>query len=64
MDHRKEKARKELKPRGSTLFPVPSREAVYKETYEEQKKKETEKYDIIRLRNYLDIQKNIFDKAA
>lgn len=31
-------ARKELKPRGSTLFPVPSREAVYKETYEEQKK--------------------------
>ena len=31
-------ARKELKPRGSTLFPVPSRDAVYKETYEEQKK--------------------------
>lgn len=31
-------ARKELKPRGSTLFPVPSREAIYKETYEEQKK--------------------------
>lgn len=31
-------ARKELKPRGSTLFPVPSREAVYKETYVEQKK--------------------------
>ncbi|MBE5860830.1 MAG: DUF429 domain-containing protein [Butyrivibrio sp.] len=31
-------ARKELKPRGATLFPVPSREAVYKETYEEQKK--------------------------
>lgn len=31
-------ARKELKPRGSTLFPVPSRKAVYKETYEEQKK--------------------------
>ena len=31
-------ARKELKPRGATLFPVPSREAVYEETYEEQKK--------------------------
>lgn len=31
-------ARKELKPRGSTLFPVPSRDAVYKETYEEQKR--------------------------
>ncbi len=31
-------ARKELKSRGSTLFPVPSRDAVYKETYEEQKK--------------------------
>ena len=31
-------ARKELKPRGSTLFPVPSKEAVYKDTYEEQKK--------------------------
>lgn len=31
-------ARKELKHRGSTLFPVPSRAAVYKETYEEQKK--------------------------
>ena len=30
-------ARKELKLRGSTIFPVPSREAVYKETYEEQK---------------------------
>lgn len=31
-------ARKELKPRGSTLFPVPSRSAVYKDTYDEQKK--------------------------
>ncbi|MCR5507480.1 MAG: DUF429 domain-containing protein [Lachnospiraceae bacterium] len=31
-------ARKELKPRGSTLFPVPSRSAVYQDTYDEQKK--------------------------
>ncbi len=31
-------ARKELKPRGSTLFPVPSRAAVYQDTYDEQKK--------------------------
>ena len=31
-------ARKELKPRGSTLFLVPSRAAVYQDTYDEQKK--------------------------
>ena len=31
-------ARKELKPRGSTLFPVPSRSAVYMDSYDEQKK--------------------------
>ena len=31
-------ARKELKLRGSALFPMPSSGAVYKETYEEQKK--------------------------
>lgn len=31
-------ARKELKLRGSTLFPVPSRSAVYQDTYDEQKK--------------------------
>ena len=31
-------ARKELKPRGSTLFPVPSRSAVYQDTYNAQKK--------------------------
>lgn len=30
-------ARKELSPRGSTLFPIPSRSAVYSETEEEQK---------------------------
>ena len=30
-------ARKELSPRGSTLFPIPSRSAVYAETEEEQK---------------------------
>ena len=30
-------ARKELKQRGSTIFPAPSRAAVYKDTYEEQK---------------------------